>query len=373
MRQHVSLFAVALMLIGCAAVLATEKNVWWSAGPVYRGDVELSVSGSSYVQQNKLHAASGAYQAPSGAGSASSYADRTYDDGFVAVDPGTIESGDGLTWYWGYSQAGQYNAAADTLTFTRGGGRRVSVSTAVNAEWDDSDRMETWGVEFTAGGYLGEAGRATLGWQAGLGLLWNLDSRFSANTYSENISEQQFSIVDVYQLDGVVPPAAPYVGTYDGPGPLIPNRPSARQETVTGGTSWRAENEVRLDLDAAVQQLWVGPRLEAQAGKGVAVFCVPFVSLNRLEARYERDEWFYAVRGGQRTTIASWNNRVTDEQMLLGVGVRAGARVALSGAWFLDVGAGIESIESAETTIGPNTATLDLSGYSVVAQIGAAF
>lgn len=368
---------LGIVIVLCGTLLLANGQsggIWWGIGPAFRGDIELSISGSSIVQQNGLHAARASGGSPSSVGDANSYANRTYDDGFVAVDPGTVASGDGLTWYWGYARAEQYNAAADTLTFSRGGGARVMVDTVKNASLNDDDRIETWGVELTAGGRMGEYGKAVLGWQAGLGLLWNVDSRITGSTYAETISEQQFSVVDVYPLDGVVPPAAPYSGTYDGPGPLIPNQPGSRREAVTASSSWRAENEVRIDLEAVVQQLWVGPRIEAAAGKGVELFCVPFVSLNRLEARYERDEWFYGIRGdGAKTTLASWHNRTTDEQLLLGIGVRAGARVALGERWFLDVAAGVESIESAETTLGPNTATLDLSGYSAVAQLGASF
>lgn len=374
MKSTSTLLMVVAVLSGIAVLaLGGGGAWWWSVGPLYRGDMEISVSGTSYVQQNRVHAARGSYVAPNGVGSVSSFADRTYDDGFVAVDPGTIESGDGLTWFWGYVRPDQYNAAADTLSFSRGGGSRVSVATTLNDALRDHDRMETWGVEMTAGRRLGKVGAAVVGVQAGLGFLWNLDSRLTGRTYAETISEKRFKVVDVYALDGVVPPPAPYQGTYDGPGPLIPNQPTARREVTTGGSTWRAENDVRIDLEAAVQQLWVGPRLELNAGKGVSVFCVPFVSLNRLEARYERDEWFYAIRNNQRTTLASWHNRTTDEQWLLGVGVRAGARAKLGSSWFVDVVAGIESIETARTTLGPNEAALDLSAYSAMAQVGMEF
>ncbi len=366
---------VVLGACGFVGAVSAENGMWWwSVGPAYRGDMELTVKGSSYVQQNGLHAARGSYNSPLGQGAEPIYTDRVYDDGFVALDPGTIESGDGLTWYWGYTRPDQYNAAADTLTFRRGGGSRVSVTTTLNGRLDDTDRLEAWAVEFTGGGRLTQRGQMSIGVQAGLGFLWNIDSRMSGRTYAETITEQRLAVVDVYQLDGVVPPAPPYSGTYEGPGPLIPNRPSARSEVVTGGTTWRAENEVRIDLDAAVQQLWAGPRFEWEAGKGMQVFCVPFVSLSRLEARYERNEWFCGIRAdGAKTTLASWHNRTTDEQLLLGLGVRAGARVTLSGPWFLDVAAGYEAVESAETTLGPNTANLDLSGYTVLAQVGREF
>lgn len=376
MKKTITLLLVSTMMLGIASAAYGAEVAggwWWSVGPAYRGDMEISVSGSSYVQQNQVHAASGSYAAPQGIGDASTYANRVYDDGFVAIDPGTIASGDGLTWYWGYARADQYDANADTLTFSRGGGSRVSVATTLNGALNDDDRMEAWGVEFTAGRQLGEYQAAVVALQAGLGFFWNLDTRFSGSTYAETVSEQRFRVEDVYALDGVVPPAAPYQGTYDGPGPLIPNRPASRREAVTGGTAWRAENDVRIDLDAVMQQLWFGPRVGLAVGSRVDVFCLPFVSLNRLEARYERDEWFYAIRGNQRTTLATWHHRTTDEQLLFGIGIRAGARIALKGPWFVDVAAGIESIETAETTLGPNKACLDLSGYSAVTQVGAAF
>jgi hypothetical protein len=42
----------------------------------------------------------------------------------------------------------------------------------------------------------------------------------------------QETITDTYSLNGVVPPSAPYSGTFLGPGPLIPNAPFSRSITV---------------------------------------------------------------------------------------------------------------------------------------------
>lgn len=79
-----------------------------------------------------------------------------YDDGYVGAD--ISGSGDGLTWYWGYTNASQI--AADGT------------------------------------------------------MLLHLATAHDARTIQ--------LITDAYSTAGIVPPPAPYSGTYAGPGPLIP-------------------------------------------------------------------------------------------------------------------------------------------------------
>lgn len=364
-----------ILCTGVLVVIAEELNSWWwSIGPTYRGAMEARVSGPSYVQQLGLRAARPGGGGVGSTGSALDFANRTYDDGFVAIDPGTIASGDGLTWYWGYANAGQYNAAADSLTFTRSGLRVISAQTLRNQAVSQDDEPEAWGFEFTVGRQWASFQKANLEIQAGIAWLGNLDSRFTATPYVEQITDRSYSIVDTYQLDGVVPPDPPYVGTYDGPGPLIPNRPTSRSEVVTASSAWNAENLVRLDLNATFQQVWIGPRIVGLAGDQIRVFCVPFVSLTRLDARWTRDESFETVAAnGRRTTLARWHDRKTDEELLLGIGIRVGAQMPIGRKWFCELVANAETVETAETQVGPQTVSLDLSGYGAALQIGRFF
>ena len=73
---------VTLSVLPAYAVQAADW--WFQAGPVYRTGMAVRVSGSSYTQTQGLHAAPPVPPADS-----ETYADRTYDDGYVKLDPGT--------------------------------------------------------------------------------------------------------------------------------------------------------------------------------------------------------------------------------------------------------------------------------------------
>lgn len=374
-KNRMLVLAAGLLLTAMGPALAEGEGWSWSVGPVYRGDMEVKFTGRSYVQEFGLHGANAYQQEPSGAASAAGYADRTYEDGFVNVDPGTVASGDGLTWFWGYESPAQYNAAADTLSFAAGsGGARLRHSVVSSTDLRGEDTMDAWGIGASAGRDLMTKGRVKVGIRVGGDVVWGIESTVRQSTYSERLSRETFSVVDVYDLEGVVPPAAPYAGTLDGPGPLIANIPGRRAETVTGGSSWTAENEVMLDLTIAIQELWVGPRVDVELAKGVTLFGTPYVSLTRVDARVERDEWFRAVYPDGRTDVLeSWNDRKVDEELRFGVGVRAGARAQLSGPWFAELGVAYEKVDDLSIGIGPNNVEVDLSGYNVSAHVGRGF
>ena len=124
-RQYrLGLCALALAA-GLLPLAAQGGDVWLSAGPVWRGGMDVKFSGSSYAQTLGLNTDVGV-----GIGAASAYADRTYDDGYVNKDSslggGSVPN---TTWNWGYNTPGQYNAAApQTLTFQKQGIPRIPPS-----------------------------------------------------------------------------------------------------------------------------------------------------------------------------------------------------------------------------------------------------
>src|SRR6056297_1015630 len=103
--RKLSLFVLVLVSAGWAL----GEGAWISAGPVWRSGMDVDTSGGG---------------AAGSAGSASDYADRTYDDGYVKQDPGTgnpVSIDPNTTWNWGYDNASQYDAGANALSFHRAG------------------------------------------------------------------------------------------------------------------------------------------------------------------------------------------------------------------------------------------------------------
>ncbi len=165
----------------------------------------------------------------------------SFDDGFVRPD--VSGTADGKTWYWAYSDNSQ--VSGDSLlmhtldTSPRDG----------SAQELDSDIMP--GVELTYGRELKrwplKNDRAMiLGAELAISAL---DVEFEEHDSLSGYAERTTSS---YGLDGVVPPGAPYSGTFNGPGPLINVSPSS---VTTDSIS------VTSKLDARVRSHVYGLRL----------------------------------------------------------------------------------------------------------------
>ena len=270
------------MIMGISAAIAQEdvSTSPWSVsfGPVYRTGMKLNVSGSSYVQQGgygavnsyRMSGASGSV--PQNQDDTSQYADRTFDNGFVNIDPSTVNFG-GDTWYWGYDDAGQYNAGADTLTFQREQSytlvrryRHTYANELRNEDICEEADLDAFGIRGGASRLLVVKDRWNISMAMGFDFLPNYGHDKSFSTYEQTVSQlsveysENFIHTDTYTYDlmGVVPPSAPYEGTYDGPGPLLPNLPEnvSASDVMQSSTSrrlgtqtWTMRNEIDLDVE----------------------------------------------------------------------------------------------------------------------------
>lgn len=164
-----------------------------------------------------------------------------YDDGFVRPDVSGMA--DGKTWNWGYSDNSQ--VSGDSLLM-----HTVDTSPRDGSAQDlDNDIMP--GVELTYGRELKrwplKNDRAIiLGAEVAISAL---DVEFEEH---DTLSGNARRTTSSYGLEGVVPPGAPYSGTFNGPGPLINVLPSS---VTTDSVS------VISKLDARVRSHVYGLRL----------------------------------------------------------------------------------------------------------------
>jgi len=185
--------------------------------------------------------------APAGAG--------LFSNGFVL--PSVSGTNAPYTWNWGYNDASQVQG--NTLGLERfdtrprvgaleggndvllGGELRAGFE-AVRFEW--LDREMRFGFE---GGYsMGMLSSSATGIAAGA-------ASFTRGTYS---------LVGPGGVPILVP-SAPYAGTFNGPGPLVPLQPLGLETITSAGAS----SSTRLGLDATLHTFRVGPYLEAPFGK----------------------------------------------------------------------------------------------------------
>jgi hypothetical protein len=149
-------------------------------------------------------------------GPATGGANHTYNDGYVLVD----SSGDagGLTTYWGYQNASQYNATG-------------------------SGSMQFHAIQ--SGGSSSATGNPQYGgevvYQRVIGSLpsmsgdWGLEFGFGFTDLNlhNNLGGIVPVLTDSYQLNGVIPPGAGYNGTFNGPGSLLGDTPT---RTITSAS-----------------------------------------------------------------------------------------------------------------------------------------
>ncbi|MBN1269749.1 MAG: hypothetical protein JXB04_09190, partial [Kiritimatiellae bacterium] len=204
---------------------------------------------------------------------------------------------------------------------------------------------------------------------------WNSEANFGGTTYRERLIRERYRVTDVYDvgydLATTVAFPPPWEGDFGGPNPLIDNMPSDRKRKVTARTTWEAENRVDVDVESDLYELWFGPRLAMLLWKKISAYFIPSISATRVEMDAKRTEEFVAVYSDGRTqTLSRWEDDECEGEWLFGAGVQAGAEVDLGSGWFAGIFGGYDWVDEVEMDIGPNTVTLDPSGYTVGIEIG---
>lgn len=388
--------AVALLGLGALSAPTDEgTRLAVRIGPAIRTDMKVRIAGSSYVQSLGLHAAAprrDSFVAPPCASicdNPGEYADRSFDDGFVFIDPSTVDFG-GDTWFWGYESAGQYDPVADTLslhlngiTCGEGWDEVVRVDTTRDEAVDLSDRLDGSGLAVSVDWLLRQGDRHRVLLQFGCLWLDGIDYHAGAEPYAERITEERYEagekiadVTYVYDLMGVIPPPAPYAGTYEGPGPLLPNLPadygwqSTDAEPTYHSRSMTAMNTISFDLEARLFELWAGPRFEWTLDDQWKATLTAFASLDYVDMTVDRNET-WLIDSGSGRVLANWHDRVEEATWKLGGGIRGGARAELSDRWFVELEAGYDWVpDDAEIPLGPNTVRLNVSGYHAGAAVG---
>lgn len=181
-----------------------------------------------------------------------------YDDGYNLPD--ISGSQDGATWHWGYQRSNQYQE--DTIRLSRSSS--PADGSATNASNDPQ-----YGFE------LGYA-RELVPWGS---TRWGIEAAFGFTAIAlrdtRTLAGDVVRVTDSFALDGVIPPQAPYYGSFDGPGPLLGTVPSSQTRFQSGAASVTGRRT--LDTDLFTWRLgpyfeWlVATPLSLQLGGGLAV------------------------------------------------------------------------------------------------------
>jgi hypothetical protein len=364
---------------------AKEKQAWFTIGPVLRGGMNVKVGGSSYAQTLPgIHAVANPLGDPPGIGTPGLYADRTYDNGYVKKDSsegGGIEPN--TTWNWGYnvsSTADQYDASAGTLSFFKQG--VPAYTTTRNSRLAYDDEMLGGGLEMAIGTPLVQNEKWSVNLAFGFQAVWGANAKLRGSTYDEVIRRQD--VTDRYNVAGISSTAFANLGhrgAYDGPFDpaatppytVIPNLPATRDRQVVD-LGWTAQNSVSIDVDMATYQLSLRPSISFAASKKLTLNLIPKLGMHIVDASVDRVETFTQTQGGNTTTLNRWPDSNDKTKVALVAGVSAGADLDLGKGWFTGVFGGYEWVpDETKIHLGPNTVTLDASGWVAGAMLGKQF
>ncbi len=369
----------SVLLVGLASA-GGDTGWWFGGGALYRGGATYSLEGSSILQEQGRSAVQTGVSSPLGeVGSAGSPANRTYDDGFVRVDPATANSPGlitpNLTTDWGYQNNSQRSGR--DLTFTRTGPQGLTRVGEESRSLSEDESIGAAGVELLAGKPLRIREDSRWDLVIGLRIFVPGSQTVSGVARTEDFRGQIIQIVDTYRLDDIQtigptvtpdPPSAPFIGT---PGSTIvrnaiPNIPANRNVRTLAAGDWQAETQVQADIDAMHYELRLGAQWSRQLGEQWSLTLQPAISAHILDVDITRRETVVArYADGSSESLFSFSEDKSSTEVLFGAGLQAGVSRTLNDRWDLDLSVGYDYVSEASISIGPNTVKMDLSGYTV--------
>ncbi len=288
---------------------------------------------------------------------AGSAVNRNYDDGYNRVDiTGNNHGGFIGTWYWGYQSPNSVQGGELVLQ---------SYRTLSNATSNNRDDGPQHGCEIT---YSRELYRDK-SWRAGLEAA--LGYTHIGISDSATLKNTTYRTNDSFVLGGVVPPLAPYAGTFEGPGPVIGSAPSSRSVNVLPRTATITGSR---DIDSDVFTLRLGPYVEVPLYKKLSFLFSGGLTLARGTTEFTFRENVtisdpaYGVNLVGPTRIGSGSQ--TD--FLVGGYVGGGLSYAVSKEISLVAGAQFQAAGQTVNHEKGKESILDL-GKSVIVSIGASY
>jgi hypothetical protein len=283
-----------------------------------------------------------------------------YDNGYNMPD--NNNTGRGLTWNWGFSNANQ--VVGDDLFMSSAGSQGDASRRA------DGDPQH--GFELTYARQLGTVKNCRWGLQGAFNFtdLTARDDRRLLGTATRTTDRFSLLFTNAQgNLDRVDPftNGMPYRGTFEGPGPLITNAPAERvEETFSGGAAIVGHRQ----FDAAVFGFRFGPYLEVPLTDRCAFSIAGGLALVEVSSDFRFRETV-TVSGNMIEPQFSSGSGSRDG-LLVGGYVAGSVSYALNGAWTVFAGAQYQNVGTYTHRENGRKAVLDL-GESVFVTAGVGF
>lgn len=335
-----------LLLVGHALAAEGEPADSHSPWQVRAGVAWRHLGGTQVDFGYSGSAASPDFFSPNPAsGDATAYADRTYDDGFVNI--GAATAGSGLTTNFGYDNDSQ--VVADTLTYTLSGGSAL-----------DTPGQGSEGDETAAAPYLELVYFMPINDELKFGLSLNVSYADFDSSIRNTLTEYEVTTIDRYALNGIILPMGPFTGSFAGPGPVINNQPTSREQVLTPV----ATRTVSFESEVELYSLALGGELQWSPAESCFLNVGGGAVLNYADWQAELNAPL--VSGDVR-------ERNSDEEFLWGVYLKAGAGYRLTEALSLEAFARYDWNETLSGSAGPADFETDLSGWTLGVALGYRF
>jgi hypothetical protein len=232
------LVVAALLLVPLAGPTHAEPGQW-SFGASYAPIIGLRTEYRGF----------GNFQNPFPVPAPASGTNYFYTNGSVQVD--ISGNAGGQTQYWSYNNASQYNPTGGTGAGAGQGSISFStLSGGVSNAGSVADNNVGSALGFEVHGYLDLGSVSFLPKIAGREVTWGLRTGLQyARVYNSNGLGQIAgvgTITDSFNLYGVIPPSAPYTGSFAGPGALLGDTPSRTTGTAVATISGNRNLDVQL-------------------------------------------------------------------------------------------------------------------------------
>jgi len=302
------------------------------------------------------------------------HANHAYDNGFVNLDPGTASDGD--TWNWGYTDASQ--VSGNSIWFQSDLGieqsTRMESLSRTGGEWHE-DHIDVPALFIEAARCFQQVAGVTLGVVCNV-MYSEIDINDTHSNFSatQHFSQDSVSISDRYDLLGMIPPAAPYSGTYDGPGPLLGNVPAEQvvSHTLLNNQTATYVNQVHEDLDVELLTIGVGLSAAREVDR-MAFSGVAGLALNVVKTKATYDERLIGSQNDVTFSVAEWHESETETEFLMGLFGQVSLSIAFTERLHLGVIGRYDWMETIAGSVGPSEYEITLKGFSGGVMLGWAF
>jgi hypothetical protein len=272
-----------------------------------------------------------------------------YDNGYVGgvggLRPDSSGNFGGQTWYWGYDNASQLNAGANTIAFNH----TVATGLPTQNSGDDSPSV---GAELAYDHELGvkeDWHHLRYGFEAAANFMpieFN-----SGGSFNATLSQQ----TDTYgYTSGTTPPSAPYQGSFGGPGFVLNVPRISSITTLIPGATFIAQQHFEANL-------WgfrLGPYLELPVSEKLDLYFTGGLAAGLLDSRASWKETLVLPAGGGSLTARGSGS---DVSLLWGYYLGTEAAYQFTGRWSVAAGVQFQYLGTYDHNFGGRVAELDLS------------